>query len=117
MSSLSLSSGSMSSSLETADKKSSSVSMAPLETVVTGVVGSVSRPAEARILLLGAVTAEDIVASAAFRFRVVGGMVPVYVVGWELRPNATRSSAGNRGERRRYDSTSECDAVLPAVWQ
>jgi hypothetical protein len=39
----------------------------------------VSRPAEARILLLGAESVEDIVASAAFRLRVVGGIVPVFL--------------------------------------
>lgn len=76
MSSLSLSSGSMSSSLETLDMKSSSESIAPVEAVVSGVGGAVSGPAEARILLFAAVVSEDIVASAAFRFRVVGGMVP-----------------------------------------
>jgi len=38
----------------------------------------VSGPAEARILLLGAVAEEDIVASAAFRLRVVGEIVPAY---------------------------------------
>ena len=67
-SSLSLSSGRMSSSLEIADMKSSSESML----VVRGVGGAFWGPAEARILLLG----RDVVASAAFRFRVEGGMVP-----------------------------------------
>ena len=46
-----------------------------LDAVVTGVGGAASGPAEARILLLGTEGAEDIVASAAFRFRVVGGIV------------------------------------------
>jgi hypothetical protein len=68
----------MSSSLETFDMKSSSESMAALDPVVTGVGGAMSGPAEARILLLGAVEVEDIVASAAFRLRVIGGMVPAY---------------------------------------
>jgi len=67
----------MSSSLDTpADMKSSSESI-PFEAVVTGVGGAASGPAEARILLLGRVESEDIVASAAFRFRVTGGMMPV----------------------------------------
>ncbi len=61
--------------------KSSSVSIPPLDAVVTGVGGAVSGPAEARILLFGADAAEDIVASAAFRLRVVGGMVAAYGVG------------------------------------
>jgi hypothetical protein len=76
--SLSLSSGMMSSSLDTFEMKSSSESMVPSATVVTGVGGALSGPAEARILLFGAVPAEDIVASAAFRLRVAGGMVPAY---------------------------------------
>jgi hypothetical protein len=79
----------MSSSLETVDMKSSSESMAPLEAVVRGVGGAVAGPAEARILLFGAVAAEDIVASAAFRLRVVGGMVPAYLYRLELGPSAT----------------------------
>jgi hypothetical protein len=73
-SSFSLSSWIMSSSLETLDIKSSSVSMS-LDAAVTGVGGTESRPAEARILLLGMEAEEELVASAAFRFRVVGGMV------------------------------------------
>lgn len=77
MSSFSLSSGRMSSSLETADMKSSSESI-PLDVLVRGVGGAASGPAEAMILLLGRAEVKDIVASAAFRFRVVGGMVPVY---------------------------------------
>jgi hypothetical protein len=76
--SLSLSSWCMSSSLETLDMKSSSVSISPLDAVVTGVGGAISGPAEASILLLGAMAVEDIVASAAFRLRVVGGIVPAY---------------------------------------
>lgn len=66
----------ISSSLERADMKSSSESM-PLLAVVTGVGGASDLAAEA-ILLVGTVSGdwEDIVASAAFRFRVVGGMVP-----------------------------------------
>jgi hypothetical protein len=78
-SSLSLSSSAMSSSLERADIYSSSESM-PFDAVVNGVNGAASRLAEARSFLLGwvsSVEVEDIVASAAFRFRVVGGMVPV----------------------------------------
>ena len=64
----------MSTSLEAADINSSSESIS-LEAVVTGVGGAASGPAEARILLFGTEGAEDIVASAAFRFRVVGGIV------------------------------------------
>lgn len=67
----------MSSSLERADIKSSSESI-PFDAVVTGVGGAASGPAEARILLLVIGGGEDIVASAAFRFRVMGGMVPAY---------------------------------------
>lgn len=90
--SLSLSSGSISSSLETVDMNSSSVSM--LEEVVTGVGGAVSGPAEARTLLLGAVIfPEEIVASAAFRF-LVAGMVPAYIRGWGSVGNATRGEEG-----------------------
>jgi len=75
MSSFSLSSGWTSSSLETADMKSSSESM-PFDVVVSGVGGATSMPTEAIILLLGRTEFEDIFASAAFRLRVVGGMVP-----------------------------------------
>ena len=78
MSSFSLSSGRMSSSLETADIKSSSESI-PLDALVRGVGGAASGPAEAMILLLGRAVDKDIVASAAFRLRVMGGMVPVYM--------------------------------------
>jgi len=74
MSSFSLSSGRASSSLETADMKSSSESIL-FDAVVRGVGGAASGPAEAIILLFGAREVEDIVASAAFRFRVVGGML------------------------------------------
>ena len=45
---------------------------------MTGVGGAASGPAEAKILLLAIGGGEDIVTSAAFRFRVVGGMVPAY---------------------------------------
>lgn len=51
-----------------------------VDAVVNGVKGAASRPAEALIFLVGWVSSlfvEDIVASAAFRFRVRGGMVPV----------------------------------------
>jgi len=49
----------------------------PLLAVVRGVGGASCLAAEA-ILFLGKMSwvSEDIVASAAFRFRVVGGMVP-----------------------------------------
>lgn len=81
MSSLSLSSSAMSSSLDNADMYSSSESMV-VEAVVNGVRGATSRPAEALSFLgLGWRSSrgvEDIVASAAFRLRVMGGMVPVY---------------------------------------
>lgn len=63
--------------------KSSSESM-PVEVVVNGVrgagAGAESRLAEALSFLTGWVSSfaeEDIVASAAFRFRVMGGMVSV----------------------------------------
>jgi hypothetical protein len=98
----------MSSSLETLDMKSSSVSMPPLEAVVTGVGGAVSGPAEAMILLLGAVAAEDIVASAAFRFRVIGGMMPAYMCRLELCPSVARhcdEELQSAGEQ--YDSTGK----------
>jgi len=53
-----------------------------LDVVVRGVggAGPFSEPAEAMILLLGAVVVseEDIVASAAFRFLVNGGMVAAF---------------------------------------
>lgn len=87
----------MSSSLDRLDMKSSSVSIPALEAVVvTGVGGAVSGPTEARILLLEAVGAEDIVASAAFRLRVVGGMVPVYggLFVWSVCPSTTREDGG-----------------------
>lgn len=68
----------------------------PLLAVVTGVGGACWfwLAAEA-ILLLGKASgdSEDIVASAAFRFRVVGGMVPTRDVG------EGRVSAGGNGER------------------
>jgi hypothetical protein len=70
MSSLSLSTSS--SPLETLDMNSSS------ESIVLGVGGAGWGPAEPSILLLGATSfsvAEDVVASAAFRFLVVGGIV------------------------------------------
>jgi hypothetical protein len=70
----------MSSSLERADMYSSSESIV-VDAVVNGVRGAASMPAEALSFFLGwvsSVVVEDIVASAAFRFRVVGGMVPVY---------------------------------------
>ena len=76
MSSLSLSSNAMSSSLETADMYSSSESMVDAD--VNGVRGAASRTAEALTFFLGWVSSlgvEDIVASAAFRLRVRGGMV------------------------------------------
>jgi hypothetical protein len=63
-----------------------------------------SGPAEAMILLLGAVAAEDIVASAAFRLRVVGGMMPAYMCRLELCPSAAQhddeglQSAGEQGD-------------------
>jgi len=61
--------------------KSSSVSMS-LDVVVRGVggAGPFSEPAEAMILLFGAavLSEEDIVASAAFRFLVNGGMVAAF---------------------------------------
>lgn len=76
--------------------KSSSVSILPLDPAVRGVGGAVSGPAEASILLLGAVIAEeDIVASAAFRLRVVGGMVSAYAGG------SGRRSQRHRVRRRR----------------
>lgn len=98
MSSLSLSC--LSYSLETADMKSSSVSIPAVDVVVTGVGGAISGPAEARILLFGVVAAEDIVASAAFRLRVRGGMMPAYECRLELvqaPPNKT--AKGCRGKR------------------
>lgn len=52
----------------------------PFDVVVNGVKGAASRPAEAMSFLFGwesSLGVEDIVASAAFRFLVVGGMVPV----------------------------------------
>jgi len=52
-----------------------------VEAEVKGVKGAASRPAEALIFFLGwesSLRVEDIVASAAFRFRVRGGMVPAY---------------------------------------
>jgi len=52
-----------------------------VDAVVNGVRGAASGPTEALSFFLGwesSGVAEDIVASAAFRFRVVGGMVPVY---------------------------------------
>lgn len=99
MSSLSLSSIGISYSLETADMKSSSVSIPALDVVlvVTGVGGAISRPAEARILLFGAGAAEDIVASAAFRLRVVGGIVPAYTGRQELRPGNTSNTVKDCG--------------------
>ena len=73
MSSLSLSSWSMSSSEDRLDMKSSSESMA-LEAEVKGVGGAAaSGPAEAN--RFGILSLLDIVASAAFRLRVVGGIV------------------------------------------
>lgn len=68
-----------SSSLERADMYSSSESIGLLA-VVTGVGGRAwlsDTATEAMILLLG-VSAEVIVASAAFRFLVVGGIVAVF---------------------------------------
>jgi hypothetical protein len=70
----------MSSSLERADMYSSSESIV-VDAVVNGVRGAASRPAEALSFFLGwesSLVTEEIVASAAFRFRVRGGMVPVY---------------------------------------
>lgn len=78
-SSLSLSSSAMSSSLESAEMYSSSESIG-VDAVVKGVRGAASRPAEALSFFLGwesSLMVEDIVASAAFRFRVMGGMVPI----------------------------------------
>lgn len=77
-SSLSLSSCNRSSSLEAAEMKSSSESMV-LETFVSGVGGAASGAAEAKIFLLlrASSRGKAIVASAALRFRVVGGMVGV----------------------------------------
>jgi hypothetical protein len=96
MSSLSLSC--MSYSLETVDMKSSSVSIPALDVVVTGVRGAVSGPAEARILLFGAAAAEDIVASAAFRLRVMGGMVPAYECRLErVQAAPNKTAKGCRG--------------------
>ena len=69
--SLSLSSCIASSSLEAAEMKSSSESIV-MEVVVTGVGGAASGPAEASLLGSGVL---DMVASAAFRFLVVGGIV------------------------------------------
>lgn len=69
---------------------SSSVSMPPLEAVVTGVGGAVSGPAEARILLFGAAAVEDIVASAALRLRVGGGIVPAYACRLKRSSGVTR---------------------------
>lgn len=76
-----LSSCIISSSLERADMYSSSESMGILA-VVTGVGGRAclsATAAEAMTLLLGtsSLLAEVIVASAAFRFLVVGGIVTV----------------------------------------
>lgn len=69
--------------------KSSSESM-PLDAVVTGVGGATSGPAEARILLLG----WDIDASAAFRFRVKGGMVPALnIAAWHASGELPGSSS------------------------
>jgi len=83
--------------------------MPPLDAVVTGVGGAVSGPAEARILLLGAVAAEDIVASAAFRLRVVGGMVPASV--WSVGTvSYTAQEQGTERVGGQYDSTAR---VMP----
>jgi hypothetical protein len=82
--------------------------MPPLEAVVTGVGGAVAGPAEAMILLLGAVAAEDIVASAAFRFRVIGGMMPAYMCRLERCPSAARHcDEGLQTAGEQYDSTGE----------
>lgn len=109
--SLSLSSGMTSSSLDMADRKSSSESI-PRETVVTGVGGAASAEddevaakeaaavvevaaggvlestAEAAIFFLRGPesegTEDDSFASAAFRFLVVGGIVPAFRGGWEV---------------------------------
>jgi hypothetical protein len=64
------------------NSSSESISLSfSLLTVVTGVGGAASdaEAAAEATLFLGkvSVVAEEIVASAAFRFRVVGGMVPV----------------------------------------
>jgi hypothetical protein len=60
--------------------KSSSESI-PFDVLVSGVGGAASMPAEAITRLFGRMAGEDIVASAAFRLRVVGGIVAAYVCG------------------------------------
>lgn len=74
--------------------------MLPLDPAVRGVGGAVSGPADASILLLGAVTVEeDIVASAAFRLRVVGGIVPAYAGGSGTRSQRHRVRRRREGGR------------------
>lgn len=78
--SLSVSSRPISSSLDAADRKSSSES---ISLVVTGVGGAGSEAAEATILFLGpgsvGVEVDVIFASAAFRFPLVGAIVTAFI--------------------------------------
>ena len=90
--------------------KSSSESI-PFDAVVSGVGGAASGPAEAIILLLGRTMVEDTVASAAFRFRVVGGMVPIFQKspGWSSshRPPRDNDTVESSREARRHSVLGE----------
>jgi len=82
--------------------KSSSESI-PFDAVVSGVGGAASGPAEAMILLFGRAFVEDIVASAAFRLRVVGGMVPAF----RSRPGACPVETAEDGVVMRQKSAGQ----------
>lgn len=89
----------ISSPLDIGDMYSSSES---ISLKVTGVGGAAGTPAEATILFWGgfSVCSDEIVASAAFRFLVVGGIV---TVGCRETQEACRSRTRRlQGKRRRW---------------